>query len=509
MVLGPQLPPQLAKDWDARLAPAEQLAAQNDRAHPGPGTMAVPEASDADLQKQAREGCDELRLSVDAARITQVGNPPYRLLILANLGLAVLGGYLSDLLPYGFSREAYDRLDAMDFRAWLKSHWAWDDSLRCGPLQSIYDLAFAYPDGETIPPLSGAMAAGVTLRLAECLVFGYRNAPVFKMKAGMGDTIFTPLYDALINQGVVINFFHALADVAPGDDGEHIAKLEMRRQAEVIKPPYRPFVTVKGLRCWPSDPDWSQLVNGAHLQSSCAQFEWTDDNTPTTPVELLEGRDFDLVVLAMPPDSLARTTRRLRTHPKWADMLDKSASVATISAQLWLKPLSSGLQFPIEPPPPVSGYVEPLSTWADMSHLLSAEQWPSPAPKSIAYFCGAMSKVRSGVDPAGAAKAQTLAWLKANIRGLWPGAPASGDLTEELISSYFRANVDCSERYVQAPPGSLDYRLAPDSRLFTNLFLAGDWTRLPVSGGCVETAIQSGMVVARAISGADIPIDEH
>ena len=78
-----------------------------------------------------------------------------------------------------------------------------------------------------------------------------------------------------------------------------------------------------------------------------------------------------------------------------------------------------------------------------------------------------------------------------------------------LVSSFFRANTDPSERYVLVLPGSIVHRLAPDSRPFSNLYLAGDWTRLPVSGGCVETAMQSGMVVAQAITGVPMPIDNH
>ncbi len=38
----------------------------------------------------------------------------------------------------------------------------------------------------------------------------------------------------------------------------------------------------------------------------------------------------------------------------------------------------------------VPGYVEPLDTWADMSHSLLAEEWVEPQPKQLAYFCGVM-----------------------------------------------------------------------------------------------------------------------
>jgi uncharacterized protein with NAD-binding domain and iron-sulfur cluster len=507
MILGPQLPADVANIWDAKLAPSEQLA----KTHKGATAPAGPTPMEADavLVAQARDGVRQLQAAVAKASADPNSFDVYCFLILADLGLAVLGGYLIDLLPYGFSRAAYDKLDALDFRAWLKLRGASEDSLNSGPLQGVYDLAFAYPRGDAIVPRKGAMAAGVTLRLMESLVFGYRDAPIFRMKAGMGDTIFTPLYDALVEQGVTVNFFHALEDVRPSADGKSIAALELRRQADLVQSPYRPFVTVKGLRCWPSDPDWSQLVDGDKLKSQHVNFEWTNDRTSAGSVELLAGRDFEAVLLAMPPEALKVTTPKLRSNEKWSEMLDNSASVATIAAQLWLKSDSAGFRFPVQPPPPVTAYAEPLATWADMSHLLCAEDWPAPAPQSIAYFCGPMVKTHPGVDPTQAAKAATEAWLAANIRGLWPSAPPNGNLDPQLVSAYFRANVDPSERYVQAPPGSLVHRLSPDSRPFDNLYLAGDWTKLPVSGGCVETAIQSAMVAARAITGADIPIDEH
>jgi uncharacterized protein with NAD-binding domain and iron-sulfur cluster len=509
-------------DWNVLLNPLAR-AAQRPMY---PGMPAEPSASGPTDQLDAAG----LRLCIEAlqnllavAMVPGLSTDLRRALILASLGLSVLHGYVVDLLPYLFSRAAYNRLDALDFRAWLKLHGASEQALSSAPLQGFYDLAFSYPGGDTRNPLTGSMAAGVTLRLAEELVLGYRNAPFFKMNAGMGDTIFTPLHDALIAQGVTVNLFHAVMDVTPRADGASIEAIELRRQAEVAVPPYKPFVSVQGRRCWPAEPDWSQLVDGGELEARGVRFEATEDTTSAGPrVPLLVGRDFDLVVLAMPPDALASVTGKLRANPAWAAMLDNSSSVATVGIQLWLKPDAVTLGFPGQPSPsepriaspapspPSTSYVEPLATFADMSHLLPAEDWPAPGPQSIAYFCGPMPLPPlepGGDDPL--AEALGSAWLKANIHGLWSGVLANGDLTDVLVSSFFRANTDPSERYVLVLPGSLDHRLAPDSRPFSNLYVAGDWTRLPVSGGCVETAMQSGMVVARAITGANIPIDDH
>jgi uncharacterized protein with NAD-binding domain and iron-sulfur cluster len=44
-------------------------------------------------------------------------------------------------------------------------------------------------------------------------------------------------------------------------------------------------------------------------------------------------------------------------------------------------------------------------------------------------------------------------------------------------------------------------RLRADESGFSNLKLAGDWTRNRIDGGSIEAAVTSGMQAARAISG--------
>jgi uncharacterized protein with NAD-binding domain and iron-sulfur cluster len=443
--------------------------------------------------------------TIDLARTLRRG------LILANLAITFALGFITDILLSGDDRAAYDRLDELEFRDWLRMHGAWDISLRCAPLQGIYDLAFAYPNGDATDPLNGAMAAGVSVQLLLHMVLLYKDAPLWKMSAGMGETVFTPLYDVLRRRGVTVNFFHTLEDVAPSGDGMSIAALQFRRQAVVANPPYQPFVTVNGLRCWPSEPDWSQLVDGDALQGACVCFEATPDTTGT-PVTLLLGQDFDVVVLAVPPDILKLVTPKLRDHHQgWADMLDNANCIATQAFQLWLSVPSTSLGFPANPPPPLTAYREPYATWADMSHLLPMESWPAvEAPKTISYHCGPMAEMLGGAPGVGdhQAKTEALGWIATASAALWPGTVGrgGGGVNELILSSYFRANNDPSERYALVLPGTIRFRMTPDARPFQNLYLAGDWTRTLVCGGCFENAVQSGMMAAQAISGVVMPI---
>ena len=362
-------------------------------------------------------------------------------------------------------------------------------------MRSIYDLAFAYPNGDCDRP--GELAAGSTVGLILELLC-YRGAPLFKMASAMGDTIFAPLYRVLEARGVGFAFFHHLRSVATDSEQTRLTAMTLEKQAELANSRYEPLIEVDGRECWPNQPLWDQLKDGDALRARGACFEDSRRPEAAGTIDLVCGRDFDLAILAVPPDVLKSTTVALK-HPRWRDMLGNSASVATQACQLWLRGSAedegwdrSGLVSALQPP---------LSTWADMSHLLEYETWDGPAaPKSVHYLCGPLTDTAAtSGHPEAVVEAGLLAWLEDGC-----GAVREDDIgvpVKDVVQSMARANGHGSDRYVQAPPGSIHHRLAPDSRLYENLFLAGDWTRTRYSGGCVENAVQSGLTVARAISG--------
>jgi len=77
------------------------------------------------------------------------------------------------------------------------------------------------------------------------------------------------------------------------------------------------------------------------------------------------------------------------------------------------------------------------------------------------------------------------------------------------VSKYVRVNAVGSERYVLSLPGTSRYRIAPDDTGFRNLYAVGDWTRCTLNAGCVEAAVISGMIAARAITGQRVHIVGH
>src|SRR5256885_9178029 len=117
-------------------------------------------------------------------------------------------------------------------------------------MRGIYDLAFAFEDGDVHRP---QLAAGVALRGAMRMFFTYRGALFWRMNAGMGDVVFAPLYEVLKRRGVRFEFFHRLRNVklAPPMEGEqsYVQSLEFDVQARVKgrgHREYSPLVDVHG-----------------------------------------------------------------------------------------------------------------------------------------------------------------------------------------------------------------------------------------------------------------------
>lgn len=445
-------------------------------------------------------------------------------LILAILRGAIVHGLALD--PRGF-----DAIDDHDWRAWLRLHGASPSSLDSGFMRGIYDLAFAYEGGDPARP---SLSAAVALRGAMRMFFTYRGALFWRMSAGMGDIVFAPLYEVLHRRGVRFEFFHRLRDVklgeaAPGQP-PHVAELHLDVQARTTDgAEYRPLVDVRGLPCWPSSPDWSQLDGGARMKRERWRFEAHTEDRRAGTKRLRVGRDFDAVVLGVSIGAIPHVAPDLcAREPRWRAMVDHVRSVGTQAFQLWMNRDMRGLGWR-GPAANVSGFVEPFDTWADMSHLLPEESWRAPV-RSIAYFCSVLpdpGTPESAADPAhhraqrARVRDNAVRFLDRDIAALWPDAatPADGFRWEVLAcdaeredraargparfdSQFWTANTSPSERYVLSLPGTSRYRLSPLDMSFDNLTIAGDWTETGLNTGCVESAVISGMLAAHALAGS-------
>jgi uncharacterized protein with NAD-binding domain and iron-sulfur cluster len=402
-------------------------------------------------------------------------------------------------------------LDNFDLRDWMYLHGARQTTLDGGLLRGIYDLVFAYRDGDRTRP---SLAASNGLRGMFRMFFGYRGSFAYRMLAGMGDVVFAPYYQALVDRGVKFEFFHEVTSLVPSRDRRRIEEVEIAVQAETEGgKPYLPLVPVKGLPCWPAEPIWGQL--GGRRRRRAGNFEYPSVRSPRAGEKRLQaGIDFDWVVFGLSLGSVPGVCERIvEQNGAWADAVEKVATVPTQALQIWLTQSTSDLGGDPDAPV-VSGYVEPFDTWADMSHLLPLEGWKADPPKSIHYFCSVLAgsaelpkvwpprlpgdKDREVAGNSERFLADPLAlWLPDAVDKYPP------EFRQELLrASYVRANVAPSERYVQSLPGTEQYRLRPDESGYDNLVLAGDWTWTPLNSGCVEAATMSGLLAARAIMGS-------
>jgi uncharacterized protein with NAD-binding domain and iron-sulfur cluster len=428
--------------------------------------------------------------------------------------------------------RGFDAIDDYDSREWLKLNGASDASINSAFMRGLYDLAFAYEQGDPARP---SIAAGAALRGAMRAFFSYRGAFFWKMNAGMGDIVFAPLYELLERRGVRFQFFHKLTNVGLGGaaDARHVARLEFDLQAHVAGgAEYRPLIDVQGLPCWPAQPDFSQLTDGERVRAEGWDLESQWDERRVGVKTLLVGEDFDLVVLAVGVGVIPHVCGEILAEDmRWREMVKRVRSVPTQAFQLWMRADMKRLGWK-DGPVNLSGFVEPFDTWADMTHVAQREAWPE-APRAIAYFCnvapdkGAPELAESGEEPAWQAAAEFVArsgeevrrsavqFLDGDVRHIWPGAhttagrfdwsalqgpSAPGDSEDSFATQFWTANVRPSDRYTQALPGSARFRISPLDRTYDNLTIAGDWTSCGLNTGCVEAATMSGLLASHAIT---------
>ena len=467
--------------------------------------------------------------------------PEKRVFETALLGiLLAIGAIEKDCLAKGFHT-----LDPFDFRDFLKqSTPAWSppalkDGIRTFldgtvMMRALYDYCFAYEAGDRKKPkLSACTAVQSLMRLG----FTYKGAFFFKATAGFGDTIFTPIYQLLKSRGVKFCFFHNVTALLPSADGSKIETIVIEQQADLAPGvmEYDPLgPAVEGIESWPNAPLWDQIADGGKLAAAGVNYEeyYSPQPPASATLHLQQGRDFDQVVLGIPVGALATICKALvEQRQDWAGMIANLATVRTQALQLWVDRSLQDLGGPfmaLQPLPealgPITtGYAEPLDTYSDMSQLLPAETWPSPAPLSVAYFCGVMADDAAPNDTRLAtqqAKTDGLAWMTSQLPGLWSNAGKDGDFQWDMLHAadstvgqarfdqqFWRANISPCERYVLSLPNTLQHRMEPGKSGYANLFLAGDWTKVPECNvGAVEVAAMSGLAAASALSGIKIPI---
>ncbi|EMG01531.1 NAD(P)-binding Rossmann-like domain protein [Leptospira borgpetersenii str. 200701203] len=446
-----------------------------------------------------------------------------RFWILVDFSLTNIKGIIKD----GVLEKGFESIDDFDYREWLKRHGANELTINSAIVQAIYGLVFGGKEQYTF-------AAGTALKGALRMVFTYKGAVAYRMQAGMGDVIFTPLYEILKKRGVHIKFFHRVRELIPGkSNGQSLIQtVKIGKQVNLYKDEYHPLINVKGLACWPSKPLYDQIEEGEELKKYNIDLEnywstWQDKEE----IVLESGKDFDRIVFGISIGAIPFVCPKiLEESSKWKQMTESVTTCLTDAFQLWMYPDIAGLGWKYwkNEPPVLGSYVEPFDTWCNMSHLINRESWPdSLSPNHIAYFCGPSPVGITPKDPLvdpdiptqmEKLKGRIAKFLEQDIHILWPNSTIPGKTSgfnwdllldadkaekgpRKIESQYVRLNIQPTERYVLSVKGSTKYRLPAGDNGYSNLVITGDWIQNSVlNAGCVESTVVSGIEAARCFS---------
>ena len=453
--------------------------------------------------------------------------------------VAVLRGLLkAKVITVGpNARLDVDALDAIDYKTWLRENGIQEATLKTGLPHTPAFICFQFPQGDSTlnPAMSAAAYLGWMVRLA----LGKGSAYSF-FRSGTGETVIDPLFRSCQKAGVQFTFFHKLSRIVPSADGTSIEQLVFRRQARLCNEsePYEPMTTVDGVAydVWPSEPKW-ELLNSqdaesirflnADLESYWSSWLGVDD------VVLERGKDFDEIILAVPPTVFPYACLELLKHSEVLRRATNLESCATVGVQLWLDQSMAelGLDQKISEGRTVGGsYVDPFNGIGDFSDLIAHENWGASPPKTLLYLCGPIadrtdplkhdfSDHRIPMIERERALAITSQYLQ--TAALWlPNAagdrPADNlgldvnllrtsdpDLAgmNRLSDQFLKVNIDPSERYILSLPGSAAKRPKAWEAEATNLTLAGDWIYTGINIGSFEGAVTGGMLAAHAVTG--------
>lgn len=461
----------------------------------------------------------------------------YRLFASFEWILVTAKGALQHCYSWKESQLLFGKVNDQDYRSFLRKAGGSEMMIRCGLVKFMYYGSFANLKGDK----PGVLAADIAIRIVLDTIL-YRGSLVWKTKAGTGGTIIAPIYQVLQARGVTFRFFHRVSQIHYSDNG-YIENVTLAQQVKLKNDTldYQPLINVNQVADWPQgplldqlDPEWAEKVSASNVDLESMWADW-QDYIPAK--QLRKGIDFDEIVLAIPVNALKDICSEIiEKDQRWCQMVNQVPTVQTFGVQLWLSKSWSELGFVSQQwglrdtdEPNSVNYANLLYSWTDMTRILQEENWPADnQPKDLAYFCGTMSNEPEVLPPYndhGFPKTQydrvfsfSKEWLDKYMgwffpKGTPPGNPngldykllmdpenAGGKSGIELLQSqYFTANIDPTNRYTLAWPGTNQYRMKANDSGFRNLFLAGDWTDFGLNVGHLEGTCISGIRAAMAV----------
>ena len=279
---------------------------------------------------------------------------------------------------------------------------------------------------------------------------------------------------------------------------------------------------VNGLPYWPEQPFWDQLVEKDIPPDTDFESHW-NQHPPVDETTLKLGEHFDHVVLGVSLGAMAANGGQpgiaddlCRASPAFNAMVQNIPLVPSKAAQVWF--FKSAEDLGQDPPrhAAVSG-PEAFDIHADMSQILASEPDLKPPEQSLYYLCTTYdtqlySKPSTAADTPAVAQSDVAgrfkAWKRKHGLNVWPAARnAKGKFDQAAIShEIVRANINPTDCCPSSAAGTTRHRLEANGTAFSNLYLAGCWTRTGMNTTCVESAVMSGMQAARALSGEPLEV---
>jgi uncharacterized protein with NAD-binding domain and iron-sulfur cluster len=452
--------------------------------------------------------------------------------------------------------DDFSSLDEWNYIDWLRMNRVAERTLNNPIVRGAHDLGFAYRNGNASDP---QIAAGQAISAGCRFFFMYKGALFWRMKAGMGDVVFAPMYLALRNRGVKFRFFHRLDEILVDKSGRTVSGLKFSRQVSLnvndrsAATNYEPLISVNGLPGWPQKPLDDQFDFDAATRAEYERMAAEDEQSVNfesiwcawphgkeVNVRVGEGEEYDAALITVPIAALGRVSRQVaaskRAGETWTAMLDHLGTAATQCVQLWVNRTTRGLGW-THGQVSFSAFVHPYDTWADLSHLIDVEgsdSGPEEAPAlGVHYFCsvlpeqqipeelriasidGLVHDLDAVADAHDVVRENARNFLEEWAFQLWPDAvhryptafkwellvdPQKRYGADRLDGQHLVANVDPSERYTLSLPGTTKYRVRPDEPVLRGLFVAGDWTDCGLNIGCVEAAVMSGRLASSGIT---------
>ncbi len=261
-----------------------------------------------------------------------------RFFIMADMGVAIIKGIIDD----DVIEKGFDVINNYDYRQWLQKHGADPITINSAIVQAVYGLVFGGKEQYTFE-------AGTALRGLLRLGLTFKGHVYYRMMAGMGDAIFTPIYQVLQQRGVNFQFFSKVTNLGLGTDNS-INTISIDIQATLADgvSSYDPLIQVNGLPCWPNFPNTQYLEQGNEILAGNVNLEsYYSTWKPVKQQTLQKGQDFDLVILGISIGALPTVANELiKKNTDWQNMVKNVIPVSTIAFQLWLNSSIQEMQWP-------------------------------------------------------------------------------------------------------------------------------------------------------------------